>query len=977
VSATSVDQTVGIAGRREDPLEPQEPSGEASNGETVATPAARLRIGKYEIVRLLGRGGMGAVYQALDPVLEREVALKVMLPETAGDPEQKQRFEREARAVARLSHPSVVTVFDLGYHTDGSPYIVMELLRGQDLLARVRKEPPLSLKEKLTIVAQVLDGLGHAHKAGIVHRDVKPANVFLTDEGSARIMDFGIAFFTSSAATSRSVLGTVGYMSPEQVRGERVDGRSDLFSVGSLLCELLTGRRPFDAETPMATFYRIARGQAAIELPPGPEHAAVLPVLRRALAVSLEERYATAAEFAAALRACLDGGAPATRPDRAHATPDAPREAPSLRAPGVAAGVEATPAPKRVDTRARRADPSGLFRLLREIYVGSKSGHLHLALAGERKSLRILRGQIVHGTSDTAGEHLGDILVRYGLLSQADLERAVVIVLRERRRLGAVLGELGLLERSRIEEAVGLHAREILFSVLGRSDVSCTFEDLAESLIETDLVCPLSTGQLILEATRRVLDPDLVRTVLGDLGRVLTLSSDPLLRSQRITLTPADGFLLSRVDGNLTAREVIGLVPLAVEDAERSLFSLLCTGIVDYRQGTSSTSRAAARPTTPPTPRPTPAVTPPPQVVTPPPAVATPRQAVVVPPPAAPTPLGSRAATPATPTNGGPSAPAAPPEDEHRRSVARRVEEIRALILDTYDIIKRDHFEVLGLERTATESDVREAYASFARVLHPDACRYPELADLREKREAVFIRLSQAFETLRNPELRAAYERAYEPSKLRLPKRARPQAAPLAAPPTPPPAAATPPPSPLTPPPAPATASPGPTPAAAPENGAPASASRAAATDAAPPAVDVRLTPEHILASAERLFQDEKYWDTIQQLEPIIPRAAGPTRARAMMLLAQVYMKNPLWKKRSEGVLQSLVHENPRHVVAHLLLADLYRSNRLPTRARSIYRKVLEIEPGNEEASRALAFLEQQEETAPPPSGFAAFFKKR
>jgi serine/threonine protein kinase len=974
VSATSVDQTVGIAGRREDPLEPQESSGEAGNGETVATPAARLRIGKYEIVRLLGRGGMGAVYQALDPVLEREVALKVMLPETAGDPEQKQRFEREARAVARLSHPSVVTVFDLGYHTDGSPYIVMELLRGQDLLARVRKEPPLSLKEKLTIVAQVLDGLGHAHKAGIVHRDVKPANVFLTDEGSARIMDFGIAFFTSSAATSRSVLGTVGYMSPEQVRGERVDGRSDLFSVGSLLCELLTGCRPFDAETPMATFYRIARGQATIELPPGPEHAAVLPVLRRALAVSLEERYATAAEFAAALRACLDGGATATSPDRAHATPDAPREAPPRRAPGAARAVEATPAPKRVHTPARRADPSGLFRLLREIYVGSKSGHLHLALAGERKSLRILRGQIVHGTSDTDGEHLGDILVRYGLLSQADLERAVAIVLRERRRLGAVLGEMGLLERSRIEEAVGLHAREILFSVLGRSDVSCTFEELAESLIETDLVCPLSTGQLILEATRRVLDPDLVRTVLGDPGRVLTLSSDPLLRSQRITLTPADGFLLSRVDGNLTAREVIGLVPLAVEDAERSLFSLLCTGIVDYRQGTSSTSRTAARHTTPPTPRPAAAVPPPtvatpPAVATPPPTVATPPPGVA-PPPAVAAPPRSRAATPATPTNSGPSAPAAPPEDEHRRSVARRIEEIRALILDTYDVIKRDHFEVLGLERTATESEVREAYASFARVLHPDACRYPELADLREKREAAFIRLSQAYETLRNPELRGAYERAYEPPRLRLPKRARPRAAAPVAP-------ATPPPAPPTPPPVAATPPPGPTSAAAPENGAPAAPSRAAAADPAPAAVDVRLTPEHILASAERLFQDEKYWDTIQQLEPMIPRAAGPTRARAMMLLAQVYMKNPLWKKRSEGVLQSLVQENPRYVTAHLLLADLYRSNRLPTRARSMYRRVLEIEPGNEEASRALAFLEAQEETAPPASGFAALFKRR
>ena len=572
MSALSQDATVVSAGRREAALPCATPLPEAVlEAHAPARPAGGgLRIGKYEVVRLLGRGGMGAVYQAFDPVLEREVALKVMLPETAGDPEQKQRFEREARAVARLSHPGVVTVFDLGYHTDGSPYIVMELLRGRDLLARLRESPPLTVAEKVTIIAQVLDGLGHAHKAGIVHRDVKPANVFLTDEGAARIMDFGIAFWTSSGGTSRTVLGTVGYMSPEQVRGERVDGRSDLFSVGTLLHEILTGRRPFDAETPMATFYRIARGEARIELPAGRECQGLLPVLRRALAAELSERYANAAQFASALRAWLESGTAADDAVLAEAA-----LAPTLT-------VRAEPTPP--NTPSQRPDPSGLLRLLREIYVGAKTGHLHIAVADERKSLRVLRGQIVHGTSDKAGEHLGDVLVRYGLLSQVDLDRAVTIVLSERKRLGAVLAQLGLLERSRVEEAVGLHAREILFGALGRAGVSCVFEELAESLVDTDLVCPVSTGQLILDATRRILDPGLVRAVLGDLGRVLVLSPDPLLLSQKIALTPADGFVLSRVDGSMSAREVMGLVPLPAEEAERSLFSLLCTGIVDYRQ---------------------------------------------------------------------------------------------------------------------------------------------------------------------------------------------------------------------------------------------------------------------------------------------------------------------------------------------------------------------------------------------------------
>ena len=292
----------------EETVGPESGSTERSPGDSSDTaegeaPPNTQRIGKYEILKPLGRGGMGAVYKAFDPVLERDVAIKVMLPETAGDPEQKQRFEREARAVARLSHPGIVTVFDLGYHTDGSPYIVMELLKGQDLLGRLREGPPLSIAQKVSIVIQVLDGLGHAHKAGIVHRDIKPANVFLSEGDVARIMDFGIAFCVTTGGTSKTVLGTVGYMSPEQVHGRRVDGRSDIFSVGTLLHEVLTGRRPFDAETPMATFYRIASGKAELSLPPGPEYEAFLPILGRALRVDVEERYPTAAEFAEALRA--------------------------------------------------------------------------------------------------------------------------------------------------------------------------------------------------------------------------------------------------------------------------------------------------------------------------------------------------------------------------------------------------------------------------------------------------------------------------------------------------------------------------------------------------------------------------------------------------------------------------------------------------------------------------------------------------
>ena len=505
---------------------------------------------------------------------------------------------------------------------------------------------------------------------------------------------------------------------------------------------------------------------------------------------------------------------------------------------------------------------------------------------------------------------MGDVLVRYGVISQADLERALVIVRSDRKRLGAVLAELGLLDQDGVAEAIGLHAREILFNAISRPGVSCMFEEAAESALENDGACRSSTGQLILEATRRVHDPEMVRTVLGDLGRVLLLSADPMLRTQKITLTPADGFVLSRVDGRLSARDVMALVPLPSDDVERSLFSLLCTGIVGYPEDTAPTrrtARTAARPASEPAPAVARGATPAPELV------------------------------PLTP----------PPGVESRRIDERSAEQVRALILKLHERLKLDHFEVLGLERSASETEVREAFTGFARILHPDAVLDPALADLSEKREAVFIRLSAAHETLRNPASRASYERAFEPSKLRSarPAPARPE------PPSPPPS-----PSPA----------PVPVPAAIP---------RVPAREPERPTFDERLTPEGILATAEGLYKDAAYWEAIQQLEPMIRRATGATRARARLLLAQAYLKNPKWTRRAEAVLQDLLAEDPRHVAAHLRLAEIYRATGLASRARSAFEKVLELEPGHFQAREALEAL--QPKGHDPASGLATLFRRR
>jgi tetratricopeptide (TPR) repeat protein len=388
-------------------------------------------------------------------------------------------------------------------------------------------------------------------------------------------------------------------MSPEQVRGEEVDGRSDLFSVGSMLCELLSGRRPFDGETSLVTLYRIAHEEPLLDLPPGPEYARFLPVLKRALARNPEERFATSAEFADALSNCLDDVAltarrkSALRGDQDSGTATTGKIKTTRPLPDAA--PEARPTPETSPrTSAPRPDPSGLFRILRDVYVGGKSGHVHFTSGRSHRSLRIAKGQITHAISDTDGEHLGEVLVRYGVISQRDLERA----LEAEKRLGPVLSGMGLLDRDGLEEALGLHVREILFAMIEGTG-SHTFEELADSASESEIACKLSTGQLILEATRRVLDPEMVRQVLGDPDRILALSNDPLLGSQRITLTPTDGFVLSRIDGTLSARDVISLSPVPPEDTERSLFGLICTGMVDYKKKEEQTSRTRPNPVPP------------------------------------------------------------------------------------------------------------------------------------------------------------------------------------------------------------------------------------------------------------------------------------------------------------------------------------------------------------------------------------------
>ena len=189
-------------------------------------------VGRYEITERLGQGGMGTVYKAFDPLLTRVVAVKVISAQLDSQPEQRERFFREARAAAQLSHRNIVTIFDLG-EQDGAPFLAMEYLVGRDLEQRMREGDRMSLARKLEIALMVCEGLAHAHSAGVIHRDIKPANIFITDDGQAKILDFGLArLVTSELTRSNMMVGTVNYMSPEQLRGEKSDHRADIFSFG-------------------------------------------------------------------------------------------------------------------------------------------------------------------------------------------------------------------------------------------------------------------------------------------------------------------------------------------------------------------------------------------------------------------------------------------------------------------------------------------------------------------------------------------------------------------------------------------------------------------------------------------------------------------------------------------------------------------------------------------------------------------------
>src|SRR6187200_461116 len=265
---------------------------------------------RYELEELVGTGGMSSVYRANDRLLERDVALKVLHDQFTADGDYVERFRREARSVAQLSHPNIVTVIDRG-EQDGRQFIVFEYIDGENLKALVEREGPLPEQDAVRLALQIARALGFAHDNGLVHRDVKPQNVLLNGDGQAKVTDFGIARsldVKGGLTQTGTVMGTSDYIAPEQARGQRVDAQSDVYSLGAVLYELLTGEVPFPGDNFVAVAMRHIN-----ELPPSvrerrPELSPRLDLaIRRAMAKEPRDRFASMDDFCRELQACLEG----------------------------------------------------------------------------------------------------------------------------------------------------------------------------------------------------------------------------------------------------------------------------------------------------------------------------------------------------------------------------------------------------------------------------------------------------------------------------------------------------------------------------------------------------------------------------------------------------------------------------------------------------------------------------------------------
>ena len=533
--------------------------------------------------------------------------------------------------------------------------------------------------------------------------------------------------------------------------------------------------------------------------------------------------------------------------------------------------------------RMGRLRAGSILEVVRQLHGERATGVIHMVRSDQHLSLRIVNGQIVSGSSGPAGR-IGEILVRCGLLGRSDLERALTQAGTEGRRLGPVLCELGLVTRERLEDALRLQVRDALLAGLFWPEGEWELKaDDSPNPFPEDVTLRLSTAQLLLEAVRRIDDPAIVREALGDLDAVLAPVENPPLRLEATTLGPADGYVLSRADGSMTAREILGIAPLPADKVSRSLLALLSAGVIERR---------LARPKPAPGPR-----------------------------------RGATRAAPAAKGERSPVSAAAPAGRARSADVFRQIESAFE------GLAAKSHFEVLGISRSSTAEEVKAAYVTLARTFHPDALGEQRGGALEEKAQAVFMRVTEAYQTLRGVSSRARYEERLSGPRLGGPSgstgmfsRSDPDATIFASPHRPEPSS----------------------------NGA------SSAEPGAEPATTAVEPPPlqpvaDLLREAEEHLAAGRPWEASMNLEEVLARSRGPVRERAHLLLANALARSPSGAKRAEAELKALLEEDPTSVEGYLALGQLYRSRGFTGRAEAMFRHVLSLDSRNARGAQELA----------------------
>jgi tetratricopeptide (TPR) repeat protein len=475
-------------------------------------------ISHFRILERLGIGGMGVVYRAEDTLLKRSVALKFLTPSLITDPEAKQRFIHEARAASVLDHPNICAVHEVGETEDGQVFIVMTYYDGETLTQRIERGP-VTVEEALEIAVQVAEGLGKAHAQGITHRDIKPANIMITREGVAKIVDFGLAKLAGQSVVTRagSTVGTYAYMSPEQARGETVDGRTDVWSLGVTLYEMLTGRRPFQGDYDQALVYSILN-----EDPPTASSvnssipAALTQVIQRAMSKDPQERYQTMEELLADLQ-IVKGG----------------RESAGVTA---AAAAEAKKRRRRVLVRGGMAGV--VLALAGTAYVLISGPSKEGLLIANPKPIAVVSFQ--NQTGDSTQNYLG-IVLQDALITS--LEQLKYFRITTRGRMADILKQMGKKDVEYVDQATG---EEICRREGDDVLLAGNFARAGNLFVTTVKVLDTHTGQTLkmFKATGNGIE-SLLQSQIDNLSRQVAQSFGVSERSLETNLHPIAGLTSS------------------------------------------------------------------------------------------------------------------------------------------------------------------------------------------------------------------------------------------------------------------------------------------------------------------------------------------------------------------------------------------------------------------------------------------------